>query len=250
MIDGDSEKAGSVMTNPKVLIHCNRVSAGGSHLATNGRHYFHSQTTNCSRFPNGIGAAIAVVAKPVGMSPNDERDSAPLDVLSRQSAHFSVAEHVTAVDVKFTKFGRHHHVRLEVAEEATVNATHSIASSNSGVASIDRKRREAQQKFRTAIDPTGIVVAAAQQCLRSLKTFIVPTKLRALLRYSLSVNKALARRTLLTCCTTQVLGLLGRLRLSMLVGVAEISKFSGVNGLAMEKDMAFRSSIGRDVLAT
>jgi DNA-binding NtrC family response regulator len=112
-------------------------------------------------FNTGIGAAIGVVARPAGVTSGDGTESAPTDVLSQESAHFSIGDNVTAVDVEFMKFGRRNTVRLEVAGEMPANVTANDSASKTALAPISRKRREAQHKYRESIDSDGIVVGSS-----------------------------------------------------------------------------------------
>ena len=113
----------------------------------------------------GIGAAIGILVRPVGVLFRDNGHSVVTDILPDDSFVFDIEDNVTAVEVEFEKYGRRHQVTLEVAVEMPTKGTGKKTKIFPLPVAINRKRRAAQLQCRKTIDPEGIVVGSSSAML-------------------------------------------------------------------------------------
>lgn len=110
----------------------------------------------------GIGSALAVTARPVGMLFAGDGVSPPMDILAGASVAVALPGNLEAVDVTFEKLGARHRVSLPVVGEA---ADVDVQDNVRVLPAITRKRRAAQLEFRKSIDPQGVVVGSSPALL-------------------------------------------------------------------------------------
>jgi len=111
----------------------------------------------------GLGAAIAVVARPAGVLFGGNGEASSVDLLPGESLSLPLTSASTVLDVQFEKLGRQYRVALPIAD--TVPSTVVADNIRALPAAVSRKRRAAQRKYRETIDTQGIVIGTSSAIL-------------------------------------------------------------------------------------